>query len=235
MTTFVLVHGGGHGGWCWQPCAAALRARGHEVYTPTLTGFGEREHLPAPDFETFVTDVVNVVEFEDLHDIVLVGHSMGGVVIPRIAEAIPDHIASVVWLTAAVCNDGESLLDTIPQSPWIARAVTIGDDGTAHTDVDLIIDANIHDGTDELKAFVRARHRPYPPYALVEPGRLTAFLALGLPTGYVFATLDRTVEPSVQEQLAARLPNCRTASVAAGHDCMLTQPEATADALIAVA
>jgi len=178
---------------------------------------------------------VNVVEFEDLHDVVLVGHSMGGVVIPRIAEAIRDRITTVVWLTAAVCNDGESLLDTIPQSPWIARAVTIGDDGTAHTDVDLIIDANIHDGTDEQKAFVRARHRPYPPYALVEPGRLTAFLALGLPTGYVFATLDRTVEPSVQEQLAARLPNCRTASVAAGHDCMLTQPEATADALIAVA
>jgi pimeloyl-ACP methyl ester carboxylesterase len=234
MTTFVLVHGGGHGGWCWRPCAAALRALGHEVYAPTLTGFGERMHLSAPDFETFVTDVVNVVEFEDLQDVVLVGHSMGGVVVPRVAEAIPDRIATVVWLTAAVCNDGESLLETITQSPWIARAVTIGADGTAHTDVDRIIDANIHDGTDEQKAFVRARHQPYPPHALVEAGRLSAFLALGIPAGYVFATLDRTVEPHVQEQLASRLPNCRTASVAAGHDCMVTQPEATAEALIAV-
>jgi len=204
------------------------------VFAPTLTGFGERMHLPAPDFETFVTDVVNVVEFEDLRDVVLVGHSMGGVVIPRVAEAIPDRVATVVWLTAAVCNDGESLLETIPQSPWIARAVTIGDDGTAHTDVDRIIDANIHDGTEEEQAFVRARPRPYPPHALVEPGRLTAFLALGIPTGYVFATLDRTVEPHVQDALASRLPSCRTASVAAGHDCMLTQPEATAEALIAV-
>jgi pimeloyl-ACP methyl ester carboxylesterase len=133
MTTFVLVHGGGHGGWCWRPCANALRARGHEVYAPTLTGFGERSHLPAPDFETFVTDVVNVVEFEDLHDVALVGHSMGGVVTPRVAQAIPDRIASVTWLTAAVCNDGESLLETIPQSPWIADAVTIGADGTART------------------------------------------------------------------------------------------------------
>ncbi len=235
MTTFVLVHGGGHGGWCWQPCAAVLRARGHDVYTPTLTGFGERLHLEAPDFETFVTDVVNVVEFEDLRDLVLVGNSMGGVVIPRVAEAIPDRIATVVWVTACVCNDGESLLETIPQSPWIARAVTIGADGTAHTDVDRIIDANIHDGTEEQKAFVRARHRPYPPHALVEPGRLSAFLALGIPTAYVFATLDRTVEPHVQEALASRLPDCRTASVVGGHDCMLTQPEATADALIAVA
>jgi pimeloyl-ACP methyl ester carboxylesterase len=204
------------------------------VYTPTLTGFGERMHLPAPDFETFVSDMVNVVEFEDLHDVVLVGHSMGGVIAPRVAEAIPDRIATVVWLTAAVCNDGESLLETIPQSPWIARAVTIGDDGTAHTDLDLIIDATIHDGTDEQKAFVRARHRPYPPHALVEPGRLSAFLALGIPTAYVFATLDRTVEPHVQEQLASRLAGCRTASVAGGHDCMLTQPVATADALVAV-
>jgi pimeloyl-ACP methyl ester carboxylesterase len=234
MATFVLVHGGGHGGWCWRPCAAALRARGHEVYAPTLTGFGERGHLPAPGFETFVADVVNVIEYEDLHGLVLVGHSMGGVVVPRVAEAIPDRIATVVWLTAAVCNDGESLLETIPQSPWIARAVSLGADGTAHTDVDRIIDANIHDGTDEQKDFVRARHRPYPPHALVEPGRLSAFLALGIPTGYVFATLDRTVEPHIQEQLAARLPDCRTASVAAGHDCMLTQPEATAEALIAV-
>jgi pimeloyl-ACP methyl ester carboxylesterase len=235
MTTFVLVHGGGHGGWCWRPCANALRARGHDVYTPTLTGFGERSHLPAPDFETFVTDVVNVVEFEDLHDVALVGHSMGGVVTPRVAEAVPDRVASVTWLTAAVCNDGESLLDTIPQSPWIAEAVTIGADGTAHTDVDRITDANIHDGTDEQKAFVRARHRPYPPHALVEPGRLGAFLTLGIPTAYVFATLDRTIEPYVQQELASRLPGCRTASVAGGHDCMLTQPEATAEALIAVA
>ena len=81
---------------------------------------------------------------------------------------------------------------------------------------------------------MRARHRPYPPHTLVEPGRLSAFLALGIPTGYVFATLDRTVEPHIQEQLAARLSDCRTASVAAGHDCMLTQPNATAEALIAV-
>jgi len=204
------------------------------VYAPTLTGFGERAHLPAADFETFVVDIVNVVEFEDLRDVLLVGHSMGGVVTPRVAEAVPDRIATVTWLTAAVCNDGESLLDTIPQSPWIAGAVTIGDDGTAHTDVDRILDANVHDGTDEQKAFVRARHRPYPPHALVEPGRLSAFLALRIPTAYVFATLDRTIEPHVQERLASRLPGCRTAAVNGGHDCMVTQPEATAEALIAV-
>lgn len=234
MTTFVLVHGGGHGGWCWKWCAQELRARGHEAYAPTLTGFGERAHLAAPDFETFVTDVANVIAFEDLHDVVLVGHSMGGVIVPRVAEAIPSRIAAGVWLTAAVCNDGESLLQTIPQSPWIARAVTLGPDGTAHTDAEKILDANIHDGTPEQRAFVGERHLPYPPHALVEPGRLTAFLALGIPTAYVFAADDRTVEPHVQRELAARLPGCRTATVPGGHDCMVTQPAATADALVAV-
>jgi pimeloyl-ACP methyl ester carboxylesterase len=234
MATFVLIHGGGHGGWCWKWCAAALRARGHEVYAPTLTGFGERVHLTAPDFETFVTDVANVVAFEDLHDVVLVGHSMGGVIVPCVAEAIPSRIAAAVWLTAAVCADGASLLQTIPQSPWIAEAVTIGADGTAHTDAAKILAANIHDGTPEQQAFVHDRHLAYPPHALTEPGRLSAFLALGIPTAYVFATDDRTIEPHVQREMAARLPGARMAEVHAGHDCMVTQPEATAAALEAV-
>jgi pimeloyl-ACP methyl ester carboxylesterase len=78
--TFVLVHGGGHGGWCWQRTAEVLRQRCHDVWTPTLTGFGERHHLDdgRVTFATFVTDLGAVLEFEVLHDVVLVGHSMGG-------------------------------------------------------------------------------------------------------------------------------------------------------------
>jgi pimeloyl-ACP methyl ester carboxylesterase len=231
--TFVLVHGGGHGGWCWRPTARHLRAMGHEVYTPTLTGFGERGHLDTATvtFSTFVKDVTNVFEFEDLRDVVLVGHSMGGVIIPRVAEALPDRVRRVVWLAAVVTNDGESLLQTVPQSPWIAKAVTIGPDGTAHTDPDLIIDANIHDGTPEQRAFVHDRHLPYPPHALNEPGRLSAFLALGLPTAYVIATDDRTIEPHVAERMAARLPGADVRRVPGGHDCMITRAPEVAEVL----
>src|SRR5919109_3230569 len=112
MATFVLVHGGGHGGWCWQPVARLLGSRGHEVYAPTLTGFGDRSHLADGDidFATFVTDVEALMWFEDLHDVVLVGHSMGGVVIPRVAEKVPERLRRVVWLAAAVTADGETLL-----------------------------------------------------------------------------------------------------------------------------
>lgn len=233
MATFVLVHGGGHGGWCWKWVAAALRRDGHEVYAPTLTGFGERSHLStqATSFQTFVDDVANVIRFEDLHDVILTGHSMGGVVIPRVAEAVPERIRRVVWLTAAVCADGETLLQAIPPSPWVAKAVTLGDDGTAHTDPDGILDAILPDGTPEQRDFVRERHLPYPPHALVEPGRLSAFLALGLPTAYVVATEDRTIEPPVQERMAGRLPNSRRSVVPAGHDCMVTRPGEVAGSL----
>jgi pimeloyl-ACP methyl ester carboxylesterase len=227
---FVLVHGGGHGGWCWQPTARRLRAEGYDVYAPTLTGFGERSHLDvsAVTFGTFVTDVVNVFTFEGLDDVVLVGHSMGGVIVPRVAELVPERIRRVVWIAAVVTADGESLLDAVPQSPWIARAVTIGPDGTAHTDPELILDANIHDGTEAQRALVRDRHRPYPPHALVEPGRLSAFLALGLPTGYITARDDRTIEAAVTAKFADRLPNRVRLDVPGGHDCMITQPDAVA-------
>ena len=236
MATFVLVHGGGHGGWCWKWTAPLLRNEGHEVYTPTLTGFGERSHLgeAATSFQTFVDDVVNTIRFEDLQDVVLVGHSMGGTIVPRVAEVLPERIACVVWLTGAVCADDETLLQAIPQSPWVARAVTLGSDGTAHTDPDRILDANIQDGTPEQRAFVRERHLPYPPHALIEPGRLSAFLALGLPTAYLVTTQDRTIEPEVQRAFARRLPSAVTAEISAGHDCMITRPDRVAATLLEV-
>lgn len=234
--TFVLVHGGGHGGWCWRWTAPVLRSRGHEVFTPTLTGFGERTHLDGPSvtFETFVTDVANVLAFEDLQQVVLVGHSMGGVVIPRVAEVVPDRIKRVVWLGAAVTADTECLMEAVPRSRWVGSMV-IGPDGTARSDPDLHLTANLHDGTDVHRQFVHERHLPYPRHTLVEPGRLSAFLALGVPAGYVAASDDRVIEPSVAWWFADRLPDCRRAEVPGGHDCMITQPDAVATALEAMA
>jgi pimeloyl-ACP methyl ester carboxylesterase len=243
--TFVLVHGGGHGGWCWKPVARLLRDRGHDVYTPTLTGFGERSHVAVAvsgdgdgvgvRFETFVTDVESVLWFEDLHDVVLVGHSMGGVVIPRVAEKVADRLRRVVWLAAAVTADGETLIDAVPQSPAVARAVRIGPDGSAETDHEAILDAIVQDGTPEQRRFVGERHRSYPPHALTEPGRLSAFLAIGLPTGYIVAADDLTIERPVAEAFADRLPGCRRATIPGSHDCMITRPAEVAAALESMA
>jgi len=234
VSVFVLVHGGGQGGWCWKECARALRARGHEVYAPTLTGFGERAHLRAAGFETYVEDVANTIDFEDLQEVVLVGHSMGGGIVARVAERMPGRIAAVVFVTAVVARDGETLLQATPQTPQVAAAVRLGPDGTAHTDPVKMLEANLHDGDPAQREWVVRRHTDYPPFGLVEPGRLSAFLALGLPTGYVLASQDRTIDPKVQEEFAQRLPGCRRASVDAGHGCMITRPEDTARAILAV-
>jgi pimeloyl-ACP methyl ester carboxylesterase len=98
-----------------------------------------------------------------------------------------------------------------------------------------MLEANLHDGDAAQRERLLRRHTDYPPDGLVEPGRLSAFLALGLPTGYVVATQDRTIDPQLQEKFAQRLPGCRLARVDAGHGCMITQPGATARAILAVA
>jgi pimeloyl-ACP methyl ester carboxylesterase len=231
--TFVLVHGGGHGGWCWQRMASVLRSRGHEVWTPTLTGFGDRHHLDHGQitFDTMVTDVAALLEFEDLRDVVLVGHSMGGVIVPRVAQVSIDRVSRVVWMAAVVLNDGETLLDAVPQTPAVARAVTIGEDGTAVTDHAKLMEALLPEASFEDRAWVLERHRSYPPAALVEPGRLSEFLELGLPTGYVVATGDLLVPSALAHTFAERLPGAIVAEVAAGHDLMLTRPDESATAL----
>jgi len=109
--TFVLVHGAWAGGWEWKKVGEELLSRGHTVYRPTHTGHGERVHLSSPDvtLDTHITDVVNVILFEDLHDIVLMGHSYGGMVITGVADRVPDRLRCLVYVDAFLPENGESL------------------------------------------------------------------------------------------------------------------------------
>jgi pimeloyl-ACP methyl ester carboxylesterase len=111
--TVVLVHGAWHGGWCWQRVADRLRSDGHTVFTPTLTGLGERSHLlrDGIDLKTHIADIVNVMKWEGLSDVVLCGHSYGGFVISGVAEEMAPAIRSIVFLDAFVPHNGESVLD----------------------------------------------------------------------------------------------------------------------------
>lgn len=111
--TFVLVHGAWHGGWCWVRVADRLRKAGHTVFTPTLTGLGERSHLLRADIDltTHVTDVINVIKWEGLKDIVLCGHSYGGMVISGVADQMADAIRSIIFLDAFVPKNGEAAQD----------------------------------------------------------------------------------------------------------------------------
>jgi len=113
MTVHVLVHGAWHGGWCWEKVAQRLVERGSVVHTPTLTGLGERAHLLSREIgiETHVDDVVRALETADLEDVILVGHSYGGIVVTAAADRVPDRIARIVYLDAVVPRDGECLYD----------------------------------------------------------------------------------------------------------------------------
>jgi pimeloyl-ACP methyl ester carboxylesterase len=114
--TYVLVHGAWHGAWCWQRVTPLLRARGHEVYTPTLTGLGERAHLRRPDtdLDTHIRDVIALMEMEGLLDVTLVGHSYAGIVTQGVADRVPSRLRSLVYLDAYVVQNGKSLVDYVP-------------------------------------------------------------------------------------------------------------------------
>jgi pimeloyl-ACP methyl ester carboxylesterase len=116
MATFVLVHPAWLGGWCWRKVTPLLRARRHEVFTPTLTALGERSHLANRDvgLATHIQDVVNVLEYEDLSRVILVANSSGGMVITGVADRVPERITRLVYVDAFVPEDGQSLLDIIP-------------------------------------------------------------------------------------------------------------------------
>jgi pimeloyl-ACP methyl ester carboxylesterase len=118
MTDYVLIHGAWHGSWCWARVRRLLAAGAHRVFTPTLTGVGERSHLLSRDvgLDTHVADVANLMIWENLRDVVLVGHSYGGVVARHVADRMPDRIRSLIYLDAFVPENGKTLFDYLPDN-----------------------------------------------------------------------------------------------------------------------
>ncbi len=114
--TFVLVHGTFHGGWCWRRVAGRLLSSGNRVYTPTQTGLGERVHvLELLGLDTFIEDVVCVIEAEKLEDVILVGHSFGGISITGAADRVPERLRRLVYLDAFIVEDGGTAFDLLPR------------------------------------------------------------------------------------------------------------------------
>jgi pimeloyl-ACP methyl ester carboxylesterase len=120
MATFLICHGAWSGGWAWKKVRPLLRAAGHEAFTPTYTGLGDRAHQASPmvDLETHIQDVLAVIEYEELKDFVLVGHSYGGMVVTGVADRVPERVKHLVYLDAFVPADGQSLLD-LRDLAWI--------------------------------------------------------------------------------------------------------------------
>lgn len=237
MATFVLVHGGGHGGWCYQRVARLLRAEGHEVLTPTLTGLGERVHLldERVDLERHVTDVANVLRFEDLGDVILVGHSYGGMVITGAADREPGRVGRLVYLDAATPRNGQSLLDVA--GPVINAVRPMGEvvDG-----IELVLlpgpEAGLLYGvTDPADlAWMAERLTPHPWQCFEQPLALRNEDALWtIPQFHIVCT--STLPTRDRDQMARAKAEGRLWDIDTGHDLMVTEPERTAEALLQVA
>ena len=166
MANFVLVHGAWVGGWCWRDIARGLRKQGHEVFTPTLTGLGERVHLMSPgiNLQAHVTDILNVLRAEELSDVVLVGHSYGGMVIAGVADAFPDRIRSMVFLDAFVPENGQALVNLLPPGAPAPKP-----DGY----VVPFFGAAMFGARPEVAAYVDARATPMPVACFIDPIKLT--------------------------------------------------------------
>src|SRR5258708_36555473 len=117
MANYCLVHGAWHGGWVWKRVARHLREEGHDVYTPTMTGLGERSHLlnATINLSTNIQDLVNVIKFEELHDVLLCGHAYAGIIISGVSDLISERIAALVCLNAWVREAGDSVFTIFPE------------------------------------------------------------------------------------------------------------------------
>jgi pimeloyl-ACP methyl ester carboxylesterase len=233
MATIVLVHPAWFGGWCWNKVLPLLRAQGHRVYAPTLTGLGERAHLVhrAVGLETHIEDVVRVLTYEDLSQIILVGNSSGGMVITGVADRVPERLAQVVYLDAFVPEDCESLFDNLPPERQQAMETLVAGEGDGWLLPRFALPPwqrilpelwGVTDEADQRWALARLVATPFAHFK--QPVRRVNPLAAALPRGYVrcrqwpSAIFDRYADQ------ARRSNGWTVHDLAASHLPFITQP-----------
>ncbi len=225
MATFVLVHGAWHGSWCWTRVRSALRKIGHEVFTPTLTGVGERSHLLAPqvDLQTHILDVLNLIRWEELNDVVLCGHSYAGMVVTGAADAIPARIRSLVFLDAFVPENGQRLADFAPITDeqlidgWKCRPISAEVFGVNQAD----------------RAWVDRQCTVQSLACFTQPVSLTGGLARVQRVAYAYASGwagDQSPFRPFFDKARAR--GWTTSEIDCGHDAMLDRPDAVTELLL---
>jgi pimeloyl-ACP methyl ester carboxylesterase len=243
MATYVLVHGGGHGGWCYKKVKRRLELAGHEVFAPSLAGMAERSRLlsPAIDLDHHIEDIAAELFYWDLRDVILAGHSYGGMVITGAADRVPERIGKLVFLDAANPANGQSLAALA--GPMITTQQEYGKvvDGTELVMLpetyDLMWQVQDYFGVDDPadRAWLKERLTPQPWNTFAQPLRLENEQALAaIPQYHVVCEQNyqhrKDTELYVQASAAGRLWRIDT-----GHDLMITEPDALAAALMEIA
>jgi pimeloyl-ACP methyl ester carboxylesterase len=232
MTTFVLVHGAWHGSWCWRRVRDDLQARGHAVFAPTLTGVGERSHLLARDIdlETQILDVVNVIVWEDLTDVVLCGHSYGGCVVTGVADRLPERVRALVYLDAFALDDGECLIDHLPEDQrqgMYDRTRAQGDGWRVPPIPAAVFEVNAAD-----REWVDRQCTPHPLACFEQRLKLSGGISRIGNITYILAKNFREASPFPPLHARAQKRGWKTKTIEAGHDVMLDRPAELAAMLL---
>ena len=229
MSTYVLVHGAWRGSWIWKRVRRLLQAQGHEVFTPTLTGVADRSHLSSPsvNLETHITDVANLIRWEELSDVILCGHSYGGCVVSGAADRVPDQIGALVYLDAFVLENGQCLNDTIPpevRSERLAQAKEVGE-GWKLPPIpaeEFNVNPKDRDWVNRQATWQSIGH------VLNNPLRLTGAINRIKNVTYILAS-GWSPSPFPQFHEKAKAKGWKTITIECGHDVMLDRPEELAE------
>lgn len=235
MANIVLVHGAWLGGWVWKLVAPALRQAGHHVFTPTLTGLGERVHLAHPGIglDTHILDIVNLLEFEDLYEVMLVGHSYSGIVITGAADVVPQRLQNLVYLDAFVPADGQSLHDLVPPGAGDYNRALAQAQGDGWR---MPLEDRWRTGTEENLRWMNPRWTDQPLKTFEQPVQLGNTAAAGLRRVYIHCIRDTEHDMMIPfARHAAESPAWELYELPAEHTPMVTLPDALATLLLELA
>ena len=233
--TFVLVHGAWHGGWCWAAVINQLEKLGDRAYAIDLPGHGtnyaDRSKVTRDDY---VKSVAAFIERNDLKNVVLAGHSLGGLTIPGVAAKIPKRIKRVVWVTALVALDGQPIVD--PETSPLAKAAETLPERSIPIEMmgKDFIDGLANDMAPVMREFVLSALSPQPIGPMVEPVAMAPYFATGIPSSYIVCEDDKTPvagAPNWHPHFSSRLKNPTLKVIKSGHEVMFTHPVECARAL----
>ena len=238
MSTFILVHGAWHGGWCWRHVAPLLRARGHQVHAPDLPGHGDdRAPATTQTLESYAARIGGLVD-SCSGDVVLVGHSLGGLVVSAVAEARPERLRRLVYVTAFLPRDGDSLVSICsvdPDNPLNAATLRTPDGKCVTVDPARVRETFYPDCPAADVEFAQARLGPEPLAVMFQTVQVTPERFGKVPRAYLHCSLDVVLPKFVQEQMVAASPCQTVLTLPTGHSPFFAAPEKLADQLDSLA
>jgi len=232
---YLFVHGAMRGAWLWEPLIALMGPRGAECHAIDLPGHGKRAaQRQGVTLSTYVNDVVSYIDAHKLRDVILVGHSMGGVVISKVAEEIPEKLSHLVYIAAVVLEDGGSLLDGIaPERAALYRQAVESEEKVVDLSLEQRRELHFTDLEGEQKEFYLRQMTPQPAVPFAERVSLKKFYGLNIPKTYILGTKDQSITPDRARVFARRI-GCQPIEINGGHDLMVSRAQELAEVLLAI-